>query len=106
MDKKYKEYIVFFILIFAILSIAVFATFLILELFDNHNDRIVCQDEFQIKTGLIADSSFANDDFHILNFGKNIHCDVFWKEEEGWLAEVNFISGSLTLKMVDDSRYW
>lgn len=83
------------ILMLAVCLIAL--AYMISIFFDSQNDMKVCFDEFQAVTGIIPDSAFANDNFWVLNFGKNINCDVFWYENDDFNF-VPFHSGNFTIE--------
>jgi hypothetical protein len=104
--------IVLYIVLLALLawSLLIFA--------DNINDRQDCTNEFKDMIGASNagywqfDSAFANDDYFRINLGGNIHCMVFWRgwkgypQGNGYLALVEFTSGSLTTAKIEGSRYW
>lgn len=85
-----------------------FAGYQLLKLADNKWDEKVCRDEFMwyawFEPTYLA--VYANDDFHTINFGKDIHCTVFWRESPGWMTSVEFELGTLTPPMIQDARYW
>jgi hypothetical protein len=72
---------------------------------DSVNDVNLCSHEFKALSGLDPLDSFANDDFFVFNFGRNIQCTVFWYEE-GYLTEVTFGIGTLTQEKIMEQRYW
>ena len=89
------------ILMLAVCLIAL--AYMVSILFDSFNDMAVCKNEFQAIIGIIPDSAFANNDYWVLNFGKDINCDVFWYEG----SHFNFIafkSGALTLEKYLESK--
>jgi len=71
---------------------------------DSGRDRQVCGNEFANISGVNSYESYANNDFWKINNGRNIHCTVFWTGK--YLTHVDFISGTLTKGMIDNSIYW
>lgn len=102
-EKKRRIDFAKVMLVFTILSLLFFFSLIA----DSFNDIRVCSNEFYTVTNITldSDSSFANDDMYRLNFGKNIHCDVFWVEDN-YLTNVEFKSGTLTKEMIESQRYW
>jgi hypothetical protein len=72
-------------------------------LFDNQTDMRACFDEFKAVTGITPDSAFANKDYWVLNFGKNISCDVFWYEGR-FFYFMPFASGTLTYEKYQEKK--
>lgn len=72
---------------------------------DSEADTAKCWSEFSKMAGNVSPSStFANDDFWVLNMGRKINCTVFWYDRF-CLTHTNFESGTLTEAQVASSRY-
>lgn len=102
MAKKQKEFPIMTV-IYAVLFLSMF--YMIAIMADWENDEFTCAKEFITVSKMEPDSYYANDDAWTLNLGQNIDCTVFW-QEEGWLANVEFKSGTLTSEMIESQRYW
>jgi hypothetical protein len=72
---------------------------------DNQLDEKICEKEFRALSNYSVSSSFANDDWDTLNFGRNIHCSVFFYQADNYLNRVDFLSGNLTFGKIDAVLY-
>ena len=76
---------------------------------DHIYDNRVCNNEFKnIQDRYIPHMTFTTDSFDDFNFGKDVKCTIYFYEKGygGYLSNVKFLSGRLTIEYINDAEYW